>query len=455
MTTRRVARPPFVSVPAQRVPVLAAADVVVCGGGVAGVTAAVSAARQGCRVVLLERLPTLGGMATNGLVNIWHTSDRSKQVIFGLVQELIERGGTWVRRRPDYPRRPETHDFESEGMRVTLNRILQESGVRVLGGVKAVESLRQGDRLTAVLIDTKTGRKAVSARVFIDATGDGDVAANAGVPAEFGRTADGCVQGMTLIYTLRQIDRAKADAARGAVIDAVIRRMCAERDAGRLPPFGEGATRMILGFGTDHWAWNMCPVAGNPLDEEEVTRLDAQAREQVFAYLEFFRREMPGFERASIEQMAATLGVRESRRIRGRKQLTGEMVVQAAKHADAVGHGFWMIDIHDPKGSGHTTWLEQQAASMPPVGQSYHIPFGMCLNAEFANLAVAGRCAWSTHEAHASVRLQSHCMVMGQAVGTAAALALNHDDDLRQVDLPTLQRHLRAAGVYLEDVPAG
>lgn len=129
------------------------------------------------------------------------------------------------------------------------------------------------------------------------------------------------------------------------------------------------------------------------------------------------------------------------------------MVVKAVKQPDAIGHGFWMIDIHDPKGTGHTTWVDQKADTMPPAGDSYHIPLGMCLNARLPNLAVAGRGASSTHEAHASVRLQSHCMVMGQGVGTCAALALSAGVDMAALDIRRLQAQLCKDGVYLADVP--
>ena len=129
------------------------------------------------------------------------------------------------------------------------------------------------------------------------------------------------------------------------------------------------------------------------------------------------------------------------------------MVVKAVKQPDAIGHGFWMIDIHDPKGSGHTTWVDQKTDMMPPMGDSYHIPLGICLNDRISNLAVVGRCISATHEALASVRLQSHCMVMGQGVGTCAALALAAGVDMGKADIRRLQTTLRSDGVYLEDVP--
>jgi hypothetical protein len=204
----------------------------------------------------------------------------------------------------------------------------------------------------------------------------------------------------------------------------------------------------------NHHPWNMCPVAGNPLDEEELSGLTARAREYVVQYLDFWRANIPGMEGAEIDQTGFALGVRESRRIMGRKTLTEEMVLGAVKHPDAIGHGVWMIDIHDPTGSGYTTYTDRGETNMLRAGTSYHIPLGMCLNDTLPNLAVVGRCASSTHEAHSSVRVQSHCMVMGQGVGTAAAMALAGGVDMAQVDVRRLQSALRSDGVYIEDVPS-
>jgi hypothetical protein len=226
------------------------------------------------------------------------------------------------------------------------------------------------------------------------------------------------------------------------------------RDEGKFPPFNEGAARSYLRSPRNpNVSYNMCPVAGNPLREAELTRLTALAREQVHQYVEFWRQQMPGFEQAEVEQTGFSMGIRESRRIHGLKTLNGQMVVKAVKHSDAIGHGVWMIDIHDPKGSGHTTYTDQRPETMVPVGQSYHIPLGMCLNQAVSNLAVVGRCASSTHEGHSSVRVQTHCMVMGQGVGTCAALALSDGVNMAQVDIGKLQAALRQDGVYLEDVP--
>ena len=443
-----------ITIPSTKVAVLAEADVVVCGGGCAGLTAAVAAARHGASAILIERWPTVGGMATNGLVNGWHRSDREKMVIYGLVEESAQRAAreSWIDQDPKYPHSHETHWFDPEGMRIVWHRMLDEAGVRVLCYTVVGEPIIEDGRIRGVLIDTKQGRRAVLGAVFIDATGDGDLAAKAGVPSSLGRESDGRVQGMTLMFSLRGID-ASAVSQRGVALESVLERMRTLRDAGVFPQFNEGNTRYLLHKAQDGALWNMAPVAGDPLDEEELTRLTHEAREHLVAYLALWRKELPGFANARIAQTGPALGVRESRRIHGLTTLDQDMVLQAVKHPDAIGHGVWMIDIHDPEGTGYTTYTDRGDRNMLETGSSYHIPLGMCLNHSVANLAVAGRCASSTHEAHASVRVQTHCMVMGQGVGTAAAMALDHDNELARVDPRALQEKLQADGVYIEDVP--
>jgi hypothetical protein len=446
-----------VKLPAQSVPVSHVCDVLVCGGGCSGVAAAVSAARHGARVVLVERWPSIGGMATNALVNGWHRSDREKMVIYGLVEESAIRAEKhgWIRKDSQYPRAHETHWFSPEGMRVVWQRMLDEAKVQTLCHLVAGEPIVVDGRLRGVLAETKLGRRALLAKVVIDATGDGDIAAKAAVPCDFGRASDGRVQGMTMMFTLSGVDHSPAVAQqRVQKRNEVMAKMRALRDAGEFPPFNEGNTsHYVASAPTGGTPWNMCAVAGNPLDEEELSRLNARSREQIMAYLDFWRREVPGMQKAALETMGFCLGVRESRRVRGIKTLDADMVLGAVKHRDAIGHGVWMIDIHDPRGSGYTTYTDRNTKTMLQAGTSYHIPLGMCLNAQLPNLAVVGRCASSTHEALASVRVQTHCMVMGQGAGTCAALALERGVGLAQVDLAKLQATLRADGVHLEDVP--
>jgi len=462
-----------IHIPAQQIPVLAEADVVVCGGGSAGVAAAVSAARTGARTILLERWASVGGMTTHGLVNIWHRSDKEKLVIYGLVEESCSRAEKqkhgWIWRDRRYPDAHETHWFEPEGIRIVWDRMLTEAGVRVFCHLPCGEPVVEDGRIRAVLVDTKQGRRAVIGSIFIDATGDGDIAAKAGVPFDRGREGDGLGQACTLIFALWGIDpQGRANGGGDAAVEKVVARMKKLRDRGEFPPFAEAFGGHFLRNACDGDMWNMLPVDGDILDEEKLTRMFVRAREQLVSYLDLWRREMPGFSDARIARTGYSLGLRESRRIRGRMRLEADMVLQARKQPDALGHGVWMIDIHDPKGSGATTHTEKtekgwQSGDLPPAekpkkgwlkpGTSYHIPYSMCLTKEIANLGVVGRCASATHEALGSVRVQTHCMVMGQGVGTAAAMALDRGLDLAAVPIRELQRRLKADGVYLEDVP--
>lgn len=441
-----------IAIPQSCVPLLSDCDVLVCGGGPAGVAAAVAAARHGADVVLLERWPRVGGMATTALVNIWHRSDREKVVINGLVEESLQRAAKngWVKQCASFPRKHETHRFDPEGMALVWHDMLEESGVRTLCYTVAGEPVLEGNRVRAVVVDTKSGRKAIKAKIVIDATGDGDLAAKSGVPFEYGRTEDGRVQGMTMMYRLCGINEERRRGISEEESRAIREEMRRRSRNGELPPFQPAFNPCNIG---NRSIPNMCPVAGNPLDEEELTRLTVRARRQVYQYVAFMRERIPGLEHVLVEQMGFSLGIRESRRIKGLKTLDRQMILSAAKQPDAIGHGIWMIDIHDPLGTGYTTYNDHDDTNMVPRGQSYHIPLRMCLNEQIPNLAVAGRCASSTHEGHSSVRVQTHCMVMGQGVGTVAATALEKDVPLGEVEATALQDTLRADGVYLEDVP--
>ncbi len=272
-----------IRIPATIIPVLDQADVIICGGGCAGIAAAVSSARHGCRVILLERWPTIGGMATNALVNGWHRSDREKVVINGLVEESARRAVQhgWIRQDPKYPHAHETHWFEPEGMRIVWQRMLDEAGVKTICNLAAGEPLIEHGRMTGVLVDSKRGRRAILGRMVVDATGDGDVAAKAGLDFEFGRASDGCVQCMTLMFALRNVDETTVRAVPPGQIHQVIDQMVDLRKAGEMPPFNEGNARaLFLHWGApNHLPWNMCPVTGDPLDEQELSRLTALAHE--------------------------------------------------------------------------------------------------------------------------------------------------------------------------------
>ena len=437
----------------KRYKVAADVDVLVCGGGPSGVAAAISAARHGAEVALIERLPSVGGMATNALVNGWHTSDREKLVIHGLVTESTERAfqHDWIFKDRNFPHSHVTYWFEPEGMRIVWQQMLREAGVRTFCYLTAGEPVIEHDMIKGVLADTKTGRKVFLGKIVIDSTGDGDIAAKAGLPFSFGRESDGLVQGMTMCFNLRGCNVPAMRAISDEKADEIMDKMTRLKEEGKMPPFNAGNTRaLIRGVWGNFFPWNMNPAAGNPLDEEELTRLTEQSREHIVRYIDFWKENVPGMERAELDQTGHMLGIRESRRIHGLKTLTRESVLNAVKQPDAVGHGVWMIDIHDPKGSGYTTWSDKNSRTMLKAGTSYHIPLGMGMNDQIPNLAVACRAASTTHEAHASFRVQTHLMVLAQGIGTCAAMALDANTTMQHVDISQLQQTLKADGVYLQ-----
>jgi hypothetical protein len=345
--------------------------------------------------------------------------------------------------------------FSPEGIRIVWQKMLREASVQTLCYLTAGEPVLENNIIKGVLCDTKMGRKFFAAKIVLDCTGDGDIAFKSGLPFEFGRTSDGRVQGMTMCFTLRGLNKTVMRAIPETQINKIMDEMTALQKEGKFPPFNAGNTRAFIhggGAGEHYCPWNMCPEAGNPLDEEELTKLTEESRERVFEYIDYWKKHVPGMENTELDQTGCCLGLRESRRIKGCKTLNQDMVLGAVKQPDAVGHGVWMIDIHDPLGSGYTTYSDRNRL-MLEAGTSYHIPLGMALNDPIPNLAIACRAASTTHEGLSSFRVQTHLMALAQGVGTCAALALNKKTTMKNVDVKELQKILKSDNVYLENVP--
>ena len=429
-------------------PTLLQADLVVVGGGPAGMCAAVAAARAGLEVAVVERWPMVGGQSTMSRVTIWHTSDREREVIFGLTKELVERlescGG--IERFPHFPSHHETYFFSPEWMAVVWDGLIRETGIRALCYTPCVDAVVAGRELQGVVVGTKRGLRLVRGRLFVDASGDGDLGFFAGCRTQAGRESDGKCQGMTLVSSFQGIEpeRNEEIASRAGETRQGMKELVA---AGELPPFG--------GFGLsegrfmDWYGTQIACTSGDPLDAEDLTRAAMAARAKLAKFLQHLRQCVPGCERLDLRWVAPDLGVRESRRVRGLYTFDAADVRQLRSFPDAVGHGFWMVDIHDPDGSGHTTWLDRSTHLEP--GTTYQIPYRMLVAADIDNLLIAGRCASATHEGMAALRIQSHCHIMGQAAGTAAALCLDAGHRPADLEAAPLQKRLAAAGVWLDE----
>lgn len=412
-------------------------DVVVVGGGPAGIASALAAADEGCRVALLEKYGCLGGGITSGYV----------RPFLGVVGN--PNIGGEIRGRI-----AALENFMSpvEAAKAALAEMLHERGVDVRLQTEPIEVLRGGADIAQIAAVSKGRRYEYRANAYIDATGDGDLAAMAGARYEYGREGDRLVQPTSIMFTIEGIDPS---------IDWCI---CHEEDwhtlpdgreflnichkaceSGELPPSinivrlystGRVGERMVNATQANHV---------NPLDATEIFAAEVELRRQVRIVVEFLRRNIPGFEHIRVNGSATTLGARESRRIIGDYILTDNDLIVGARFDDAIVHrANFCIDIHNPDGAG-----QAERNGRPYLCQDYDIPYRSLTPLGFDNLLCAGRNISGDHRAHASYRVMNICMAMGHAAGLAAADMAKYRRSSRSVDIRAIQKKL---GIVKPDV---
>ncbi|HEY9084324.1 MAG TPA: FAD-dependent oxidoreductase [Candidatus Tyrphobacter sp.] len=441
-------------------------DVLVVGGGNAGCAAAIAAARGGAKTLLVERYGFLGGTATASMVGPWMTFHSGKErIVGGIAQEIVTRLVTMgaspghIPDTSDYV--PTITPFDPEVHKALLFEMMGEARVRLLLHAWFTTALVDGDAVTGAVFDTVGGKRVHRARVVIDATADAYVAASAGVPTQKGDER-GRVQPASLMFRMSHVDLSKTSAYLRTHPDQMRTSLKAhERTASSVTAVAglhdlwaraqkEGAVdvpRDVVSFFIspypDEVTINMTRVIDiDPLDPDDLTRAEVEARRQVMQVANFFRTRVPGFENARIAATGTQIGVRESRRILGRYTLTRDDVLQARSFEDAVARSAYPIDIHNPSGTGtHTQRLAP--------GTSYEIPYRCLVPVNREGLLVAGRCISTTHEALASTRLTPTVMTLGQAAGTAAAIACERDLPPSQIDPVELRAQLLRDGVVL------
>lgn len=436
------------------------ADVVVIGGGPAGLAAAVAAARSGAGVLLVEQYGFLGGMATTALVAPMMTFHAgSRQIVGGIGQEVVERlvalGGS-PGHVPDMIGFVSTvTPFDPEILKLVALQMVLEAGARPLLHSLLVDVSVQDGQIRAVRLQTKGGPVVVKGRVFIDCTGDGDLAAKAGASFAMGREGDGLTQPGTLMFRLGNVDftavrmaieRHPEDFALGdwaggmasfpkvnvSGFFSAVKQARANGDF----PLQRDRVLCFQGVRPDEATINMTRIQRvDPTSVEDLTRAEIEGRLQAAAAVEFLRKYVPGFSSAFLLQTGDQVGLRESRRITGDYVLTEADVVEGREFADGVARGAFPIDIHSPDGDG------LQAKTIKK-GSSYAIPYRCLLPKGFDNLLVAGRCISTSHEAHASTRVTPTCFATGQAAGTGAALAIQEKISPRLVKIEHLQARL-------------
>jgi glycine/D-amino acid oxidase-like deaminating enzyme len=443
--------PAVVDEPARRLPLLAEADVLVVGGGPAGIAAAACAARHGARTLLIERYGFLGGMGTAGGVTnfagLYGKRDGEiVQLVHGVVDELLERiqrlGGLNAP-QDGLQGRIRVRSYDIPAYKCAADQLMLSAKVQLLLHALLAGALRdEAGLLTAAIVETKSGRGAIRARWFVDASGDADLAHHAGVPYELGDGHGDALYPSTM-FRVGGVDAERAMAAVGGfgAIDALMRAAADRYDFPR-----EGAI-VRPQRNRSEWRVNVTQVAnaqGRAVDATDAWQLSAgevEGRRQVIEYLRFLRAEVPGFERCELIDVGTQLGVRETRRVRGAYQLSGDDVLGGARFDDSIGLNAWPIERH---AAGRVEW----AFPRDERNTWNQLPWRMLVPQGASNLLVAGRCASMEHEGQSAARASGACFVMGQAAGTAAALMATSGVPVREVVDP-LQQALRRDGVEL------
>ena len=440
--------------PARELEVIDDADVVVIGGGPGGFGAAISAARRGAKTLVLERFGALGGTWTYGILSAIMTNTSVRGIFTEFQREMEKRGGWrwWIEGDPS-----SGGNYDSEVAKIVLDDMASKAGVSIyyFAQVTHVFKSEDGRRVTGVVIQSKEGRHVVTGRVFIDASGDGDVSALAGVPYEIGRQGDRLLQPMTMIFKLDNVDTPRAQAYLKTDLNCMSAWQAAKARGEVTVPREDVLLAPMPKPG--QWQFNATRLLGyDGTKLRDVSAATTSARRQVAEIAAFMRNHIPGFENAIVAETAPHIGVRETRRIRCDYTITGDDVRQSRKHADAIARGNWWIDIHNPKGEGIATQdggvaTQEEASKMGPAsGDWYEIPYRSTTAHGFDNLLVASRCIDSTHEAHAAVRVSHQICAIGEGVGAAAAQVIARKlTTIRDVNIKEVQADLRKSAALI------
>lgn len=428
-----------------RLPLSHEVDVLVVGGGPAGVGAALAAARLGAKTLVVEQFNCLGGVATaggHGHISKYDEDGTGRRIVGGIADEIGRRvvnGGFGIR---------DSHGiwFEVEGMKLLFDRMAEDAGVELLYHTFFSDAIVEDGSVVGAVIQNKNGRQVISAKRVVDCTGDGDAAFLAGCPYEVGRPSDGKCQPVTLMFTIGGVEWGKVSAWR---TDYQMREIWEEAQRrGDMRPY----QKTIMG-----WWWtptrpdqvgvNFTHVTHiDSTRAEDLTRATVDARKQAYETIEVYRKYVPGMEQCYMVSTPNTIGIRESRRIMGDYVLTEKDVKSQREFDDNICYGSFFVDIHciDGPGMDHTVWR-------PPKGFKYHIPYRVLVPRSIENLVTAGRCVSCTHIALGSIRVMVPCIGMGEAAGTAAALSLKAGIAPRVLDVSQLQQQLRHQGGILSE----
>ena len=445
--------------PARRVPLYGEYEVAVLGGGPAGIAAAVAAARAGRRTLLIERYGFLGGMGTAaGVTNFCglhaNVHGEMHRVVQGVASDLLARidrlGGL------NAPHlilgKILARAYDTAAYKIAADDLLASHGVDILFHALGAGAVMQDERrIAALMVETKAGRQAVVAELFIDCSGDGDLAAWAGARFEVGDNA-GSMLYPSMMFRLNGIDPERAGEA-WRTIPALME----QAEASGTHRFPRKAAIVRPQRSPVEWRVNFTQLARpdgtaiNGLEPDDLTRGEIDGRRQAIEAFNFLRT-VPGFENSYIVDLPPQLGIRETRRVVGGYMLSGDDVLGCAAFEDSIGVNGWPMETHV---AGDVIF------KFPPIPQSRgfnELPYRMLVPATIDNLLMAGRCASMTHDGQSAARVSGACFAMGEAAGTAAALALARNTLPRDIAVEKLQQQLEQQGAFIggdQPVPEG
>jgi FAD-dependent oxidoreductase family protein len=431
--------------PARAVPVIGRAEVVVVGGGPSGIAAATAAARAGAATILVERYGFLGGTGTAAGVTSFcglHANVHGEValVVCGIAGEILDR-----LKQLDALNTPHSifgrtvaQSYDNAGYKLVADELVLGAGAEVVFHAIAVGVVMDAGRVRGLLVETKSGRGAILADVFIDCSGDGDLCAWAGAPFEKGDGA-GNFAYPTLMFRIGHVDGTRALAEGKPNLRALMESAGGDR-------FPRRSAYINPQLHAGEWRANVTQIARrdgkaiDATDHRELSFAEIEGRRQALDFFRFLRASVPGFEASYLLELAPQIGIRESRRVMGEYVLTEHDVVELRDFRDAIGVDAWPLENHVRR---DVVWQFLE-------GRGYcQLPYRMMLPRQVTNLLVAGRCASATHGAQSSVRVSGPCFAMGQAAGTAAAISVRSHVAVKDIDIGTLQQRLRDSGAFL------
>ena len=420
-----------------RIPTVAEVEVLVCGGGPAGLGASIMAARLGATVMLVESQGCLGGIATAGMMSNWGGRSSSKIMpeIWDLTYEKAKDIG-WAESN-GCGKDAIYHDIQ----KIVLEEMVQREGIRVLYNTVVSRAVVEDGTIIGVIIENKSGRGFIRAKRVIDSTGDGDVAASAGVPYIKGRESDGRMQPATLMFNVGGVDFEKAVFPRS--FETLV-----QTEKGEL----QALAKELLPFPAGHVLLYKQPMPGtvccnmtnaieiDGTDAESITRGIFTCRSQIVPIIKFLRQYVPGYESCWLMSSASLIGIRETRHFEGVESISREDILEAKYYENwVVRRGWFNFDVHNLTGASlDKTGIQKEWKQK----QDYTIPYGCLLPKNVEGLLLSGRNISGSHLAHSNFRIMSVCIAIGEAAGVAAAISVKQNVKLSDVDVKEIQKHL-------------